>query len=91
MEASFRLLNCALNLTSTRSDNVLLSLSRFAVFFDDEYRNSEVGTKLGVHFVEIGHQGLDYGTFEKGIREWRAKMKAREGKDASKSSGEESD
>lgn len=49
------------------------------IFFDDEYRNSEVGTKLGVHFVEVGHQGLDLGTFEKGVAEWRARKAARSG------------
>lgn len=47
------------------------------IFFDDEYRNSEVGTKLGVHFVEVGHQGTDVGTFERALREWRAKKAAR--------------
>lgn len=47
------------------------------IFFDDEYRNSEVGNKLGVHFVEVGHSGTDLGTFEKGLREWRAKKAAR--------------
>ncbi|KAJ9476861.1 putative magnesium-dependent phosphatase [Pseudozyma hubeiensis] len=47
------------------------------VFFDDEYRNAEVGSKLGVHFVEVGHQGTDLGLVEKAIREWRAKKAAR--------------
>ena len=47
------------------------------IFFDDEYRNSEVGTKLGVHFVEVGHAGTDLGLFEKALREWRAKKAAR--------------
>ncbi|CDR99751.1 related to magnesium-dependent acid phosphatase [Sporisorium scitamineum] len=47
------------------------------IFFDDEYRNSEVGSKLGVHFVEVGHQGTDLGLVEKAIREWRAKKAAR--------------
>ncbi|UZJ55280.1 hypothetical protein CBS101457_004600 [Exobasidium rhododendri] len=48
------------------------------LFFDDEHRNAEVG-KLGVHFQLVGHQGTDLATFERGIREWRAKKKAREG------------
>lgn len=52
------------------------------IFFDDEYRNSEVGTKLGVHFVEVGHQGTDLGTFERALREWRAKKAARAKQDA---------
>ncbi|EPQ28780.1 uncharacterized protein PFL1_03583 [Pseudozyma flocculosa PF-1] len=47
------------------------------LFFDDESRNAEVGTKLGVHFVEVGHQGLDLATFERGVREWRAKKLVR--------------
>ena len=47
------------------------------VFFDDEYRNAEVGTKLGVHFVEVGHSGTDLGLVEKALREWRAKKAAR--------------
>ncbi|KAN0063106.1 hypothetical protein ACQY0O_004269 [Thecaphora frezii] len=47
------------------------------VFFDDEHRNAEVSTKLGVHFVEVGHQGTDLATFERGIREWRAKKLSR--------------
>ena len=46
------------------------------LFFDDEYRNAEVG-KLGVHFVEVGHQGTDVGLVEKAVREWRAKKAAR--------------
>lgn len=50
------------------------------IFFDDEYRNSEVGTKLGVHFVEVGHQGLDLGTFERGVAEWRARRASRMGR-----------
>lgn len=55
--------------------------SEQTLLFDDEMRNAEVG-KLGVHFVEVGHQGLDVGTFMSGIAEWRAKMAARNGKDA---------
>ncbi len=51
------------------------------LFFDDEHRNAEVG-KLGVHFVLVGHSGTDLGTFEKGIREWRAKHQARAQSDA---------
>lgn len=47
------------------------------IFFDDEYRNAEVGSKLGVHFVEVGHAGTDLGLVEKAIREWRAKKAAR--------------
>lgn len=47
------------------------------LFFDDEYRNSEVGTKLGVHFVEVGHAGTDFGLVEKALREWRAKKAVR--------------
>ncbi|SJX60361.1 related to magnesium-dependent acid phosphatase [Sporisorium reilianum f. sp. reilianum] len=46
------------------------------LFFDDEYRNAEVG-KLGVHFVEVGHQGTDLGLVDKAMREWRAKKAAR--------------
>ena len=49
------------------------------VFFDDEHRNAEVGSKLGVHFVEVGHQGLDLASWTKGIAEWRAKKSARQG------------
>lgn len=48
------------------------------IFFDDEYRNAEVGRHLGVHFVEVGHQGTDLGLVEKAVREWRAKKAARE-------------
>lgn len=48
------------------------------VFFDDEHRNAEVG-KLGVHFELVGHQGTDLATFERAIRQWRAKRKARQG------------
>lgn len=47
------------------------------LFFDDEHRNAEVG-KLGVHFQLVGHQGTDLATFERGVKEWRAKRKARE-------------
>lgn len=47
------------------------------LFFDDEYRNSEVGSKLGVHFVEVGHAGTDLGLVEKALREWRAKKAVR--------------
>ncbi|SPO19986.1 related to magnesium-dependent acid phosphatase [Ustilago trichophora] len=47
------------------------------LFFDDEYRNSEVGSKLGVHFVEVGHAGTDLGLVEKAFREWRAKKAVR--------------
>lgn len=47
------------------------------IFFDDEYRNAEVGTKLDVHFVEVGHSGTDLGLVEKAMREWRAKKAAR--------------
>ncbi|PWN22688.1 hypothetical protein BCV69DRAFT_280290 [Microstroma glucosiphilum] len=46
------------------------------IFFDDEHRNGEVG-KLGVLFVEVGSQGLDLGTFTKGVAEWRARRSAR--------------
>lgn len=49
------------------------------IFFDDEHRNAEVGGKLGVHFVEVGHEGTDLGTFARGIAEWRARKAAREG------------
>lgn len=49
------------------------------IFFDDEHRNSEVGHKLGVHFVEVGHQGLDLASWTRGIAEWRAKKSVREG------------
>lgn len=47
------------------------------IFFDDEYRNAEVGNKLGVHFVEVGHQGTDLGLVEKAMREWREKKASR--------------
>ncbi|SNX81637.1 related to magnesium-dependent acid phosphatase [Melanopsichium pennsylvanicum] len=47
------------------------------LFFDDEHRNAEVGTKLGVHFVQVGHSGTDLGLVEKAFREWRAKKAAR--------------
>lgn len=50
------------------------------IFFDDEHRNAEVGTKLGVHFVEVGHQGVDLGAWTRGIAEWRAKKSVREGR-----------
>ncbi|PWN47777.1 magnesium-dependent phosphatase-1 [Violaceomyces palustris] len=43
------------------------------IFFDDESRNAEVSTKLGVHFVQIGASGTDLSTFEKGIKSWRSK------------------
>ncbi|WFD30191.1 protein-tyrosine-phosphatase [Malassezia sp. CBS 17886] len=43
------------------------------IFFDDEKRNDEVARKLGVHFVLVGPRGLDRATFERGLREWRAK------------------
>ncbi|PWN34054.1 magnesium-dependent phosphatase-1, partial [Meira miltonrushii] len=43
------------------------------IFFDDEHRNAEVSTKLGVHFELVGHQGTDLATFENAIRQWRAK------------------
>ncbi|KAL9939730.1 hypothetical protein V8E36_001547 [Tilletia maclaganii] len=49
------------------------------VFYDDEYRNAEVGRQLGVHFVEVGHSGTDVATFVRGIKEWQAKVKARRG------------
>lgn len=49
------------------------------VFFDDEHRNAEVSTKLGVHFELVGNQGTDLATFENAIRQWRAKKKARQG------------
>ncbi|MCO5566005.1 hypothetical protein L7F22_019680 [Adiantum nelumboides] len=49
------------------------------IFFDDEYRNAEVSSKLGVHFELVGHQGTDLATFENAIRQWRAKKKARQG------------
>ncbi|SPO20900.1 related to magnesium-dependent acid phosphatase [Ustilago trichophora] len=47
------------------------------LFFDDEFRNSEVATKLGVHFVQVGHAGTDLGLVEKALREWRAKKAVR--------------
>lgn len=49
------------------------------IFFDDEFRNAEVSTKLGVHFELVGHQGTDLATFESAIRQWRAKKKIRQG------------
>lgn len=43
------------------------------VFFDDEYRNSEV-RKLGVHFEEVGAAGTDLATFERAIQKWRTQQ-----------------
>ncbi len=48
------------------------------IFFDDEHRNIEVDTKLGVQFVLVGSQGTDIATFEQGLREWRARKQAAE-------------
>ncbi|EJD55560.1 magnesium-dependent phosphatase-1 [Auricularia subglabra TFB-10046 SS5] len=39
------------------------------IFFDDEYRNSEV-SKLGVTFILV-KRGLDEQTFQKGLQKWR--------------------
>lgn len=50
-----------------------------SLFFDDESRNSEVGSRLGVHFVLVGHAGLDLATFTSGVAEWRAKQAVRGG------------
>lgn len=41
---------------------------------DASDRAGEVQRKLGVHFVEVGLNGLDRATFERGIREWQAKQ-----------------
>ncbi|KAK0521384.1 hypothetical protein OC834_006688 [Tilletia horrida] len=49
------------------------------IFFDDEFRNAEVSRELGVHFVEVGHSGTDLATFVRGVKEWQAKRRAREG------------
>ncbi|PWO00943.1 hypothetical protein FA09DRAFT_314723 [Tilletiopsis washingtonensis] len=49
------------------------------IFFDDEHRNIEVETKLGVHFVDVSRNGLDLAAFEHGVRGWRAKQAARSG------------
>lgn len=43
---------------------------RDMLFFDDEHRNAEVHTKLGVKFVHVGPQGLNRATFNRGIQEW---------------------
>lgn len=60
--------------------SVLLTL----VFFDDEHRNgasapslhpAEVQSKLGVHFVEVGTQGLDRATFQRGLEAWQKKRR----------------
>ena len=44
------------------------------VFYDDEYRNSEV-TKLGVMFVLVD-RGLDHKVFDKGLEKWRRAREA---------------
>ena len=49
------------------------------VFFDDEHRNAEVGTKLGVDFVLVEHNGTDIGTFTRGLLQWQAVRKQRKG------------
>ena len=46
------------------------------VFFDDEHRNAEVERRLGVHFVEVGLQGLDRSTYERGMAARRKKRGA---------------
>lgn len=56
---------------------VAYSESIFFIFFS-RHRNAEVG-KLGVHFQLVGNQGTDLATFERGVKEWRAKKKARDG------------
>ncbi|KAL4400992.1 acid phosphatase [Malassezia pachydermatis] len=45
------------------------------LFFDDEHRNAEVQSKLGVHFVEVGTQGLDRATFQRGLEAWQKKRR----------------
>ncbi|KAE8250151.1 hypothetical protein A4X13_0g4927 [Tilletia indica] len=49
------------------------------IFYDDEHRNAEVSRELGVHFVEVGNPGTDAGTFIRGVKEWQARSKARQG------------
>lgn len=61
------------------SSKIWVGATADAVFFDDERRNgtpallteAEVQSKLGVHFVQVGHQGLDLSTLQRGIKEWR--------------------
>ncbi|KAF9222241.1 magnesium-dependent phosphatase-1 [Gyrodon lividus] len=45
------------------------------LFFDDETRNREVDTKLGVTFVLV-EDGMNWQSFEKGLREWRKRRLA---------------
>ncbi|KAH0835607.1 magnesium-dependent phosphatase-1 [Lanmaoa asiatica] len=40
------------------------------LFFDDETRNEEVESQLGVTFVWVRY-GVDWDCFQKGLREWR--------------------
>ncbi|CAD6972880.1 unnamed protein product, partial [Tilletia controversa] len=49
------------------------------IFFDDEHRNAEVSRELGVHFVQVGNPGTDVGTVIRGVREFQARRKARQG------------
>lgn len=49
------------------------------IFFDDEHRNAEVGHKLGVYFELVGSQGTDLAAFERAVKQWRARQKARNG------------
>jgi magnesium-dependent phosphatase 1 len=40
------------------------------IFFDDESRNQEVATKLGVTFVLVPN-GVNKKLFERGLEQWR--------------------
>ncbi|KAH7914887.1 magnesium-dependent phosphatase-1 [Hygrophoropsis aurantiaca] len=42
------------------------------LFFDDEIRNKNVDTKLGVTFILV-KKGLDERTMENGLKEWRTR------------------
>ena len=68
---------CASHDRAHRLTLTLAGLRR--IFFDDEHRNIEVETKLGVHFVDVSRNGLDLAAFEHGVRGWRAKQAARTG------------
>ncbi|KIJ62457.1 hypothetical protein HYDPIDRAFT_114579 [Hydnomerulius pinastri MD-312] len=48
------------------------------LFFDDERRNTEVQTQLGVTFVLV-EEGMNWETFRKGLREWRKRHPVEDG------------
>ncbi|KAF8552689.1 magnesium-dependent phosphatase-1 [Imleria badia] len=48
------------------------------LFFDDESRNKEVESQLGVTFVWVV-DGVDWDCFRKGLREWRKRRAADDG------------